>query len=176
MSTRDSKPPVSIFTAKQYYSAGAKKHNHRCQFRGIPRHFKVRTDAAPTGLFLLRAVFLQRYRSYGTQEVFEAFKVFCKIRFGWETEPTGPGAEAVIVLKLTLMLEQRNTTYPCANAIRVEIKPQHSGVSSRQRRGMSIEMTVDDLLHSSGVLCPESALDIRTFFSALGSETKLIGK
>ena len=33
-----------------------------------------------------------------------------KARFGWETEPTGPGAEAVIFLKLTLMVRFPNRT------------------------------------------------------------------
>ena len=46
------------------------------------------------GLGLQGRVFLQRYHPYGIQEILKASRFPRRIRFGWETEPTGPGGVA----------------------------------------------------------------------------------
>ena len=82
-------------------------------FRGI-----ISIDAAPTGLKDLGQTQFytdteeipKQINPTGLKRFLESSRFPRSIRFGWETEPTGPGAEAVVFLKLTLMVRFPNRT------------------------------------------------------------------
>ena len=96
------------------------------------------------GLDLRSCVFLQRYHPYGIQERFEGSKVSDQspVRLGMhvafgrvrrKTEPTGPGAQAVIFSKIDTYGAVSNHTYRLLFIVTLRIKETFFVFCNRMR-------------------------------------------